>query len=605
MAIAVPRHDADADVPAARAPGQFARHPKTGAPYVAHPTETTKGWPGTKAELIALCTERGLTPFPPEAKVTAAFLQNLLGPCPKRVQYGRPSGLGKQIENLTNLQKWAERMVSLGIVSDDELLAEGRGLLELDRDSQEFREAADAIAVKAKRVALAHLAAERGTHHHELTEDADLDRDPVARMAAGEDLGVPQPTQRALVAAWELMLATYDIEILAVEATCVDDVWHQAGTLDRIARLRRDITFVMPTGEMVTLPAGTILILDIKTGRLRLDDAGFVSHWRAYAVQLASYAQSVPYDPDTDRRGEWPWPIDQRWAVIAHLDVLAALDGEAVCRLVLVDLEAGRAAGALCVAAREWEKRTDVFSLPIDKLAVSVPVPQLESSDGGGTAYPAPPEPASGPVPPAGPDAPHDRRAALSARYQALSDEDKRRYTEAKAGIDTGDLDAVERLLDEVDAFSVVVPLTPVAAMVEARRPVTLDDLDQGAAVANEDFEPLRAAVKALDAPARSWLEDVIVRAGGAGVAMKATHMRSFDLLRGLVELARHGHDDDELARELAATALGDVSPFFATTAGQAVGILAAPQARTFAELCVAFCADVASVDLRLRPAAA
>lgn len=67
-------------------------------------------------------------------------------------------------------------------------------------------------------------------------------------------------------------------------------------------------------------------------------------------------------------------PIDQRWAIIAHLDVLSALEGEAKCRLVLVDLEAGRHAGELCVAARQWEKRRDVFSIPTDDLTVSVPV---------------------------------------------------------------------------------------------------------------------------------------------------------------------------------------------------------------------------------------
>lgn len=42
-----------------RQPGQFARHAKTGAPYVAHPTETTKH-SGKKADLIALCAARSI-----------------------------------------------------------------------------------------------------------------------------------------------------------------------------------------------------------------------------------------------------------------------------------------------------------------------------------------------------------------------------------------------------------------------------------------------------------------------------------------------------------------------------------------------------------------
>ena len=81
------------DAPAERQPGQFARHPKTGAPYVAHPIETSQPT-GNKAELIAQCAERGIAV--PE-KATVAVLKQLLGPRPKRVAYGRPSGLGKQI----------------------------------------------------------------------------------------------------------------------------------------------------------------------------------------------------------------------------------------------------------------------------------------------------------------------------------------------------------------------------------------------------------------------------------------------------------------------------------------------------------------------------
>ncbi len=92
-------------------------------------------------------------------------------------------------------------------------------------------------------------------------------------------------------------------------------------------------------------------------------------------MQIASYAQATPYDVDTGERSEWQWPVDQRWALIAHLDVLAAIEGEATCRLVLVDLEAGREAGERCAWARRWEKRTDVFSLVTDSDETCVVVP--------------------------------------------------------------------------------------------------------------------------------------------------------------------------------------------------------------------------------------
>lgn len=165
--------------------------------------------------------------------------------------------------------------------------------------------------------------------------------------------------------------------------------------------------------------------------------------------------------------------IDQRWAIIAHLDILAALDGEAKCRLVLVDLEAGRHAGALCVAAREWEKRRDVFSIPTDDLTVSVPVEGLAAG------APTPPQQAGEVVVDTSPakiasDPPSEepaaqstavqappvelpdstggepaRRDALMARYKALHSHKKRRFK--ALGIVSTDLDAIERALVELE----------------------------------------------------------------------------------------------------------------------------------------------------------
>jgi hypothetical protein len=157
------------------------------------------------------------------------------------------------------------------------------------------------------------------------------------------------------------------------------------------------------------------------------------------------------------------------------------------------------------------------------------------------------------------------------------------------------------------DPFDGLEPLAPTHVGIKANaRPVTLADLDQGAPIPDADFDPLRTVTATLDAAAQSWLKGIITDAGGKGVAIKGQlHARSFDLLRGLVTLARHGHGEDEMARELAATALGSDDPFFAGTTGQAVGILDAAQASRFAALCVALCDDVTSVELRQRPAAA
>lgn len=250
------------------------------APWVSHPTETTKH-PGLKADLLALCTERGIA-VPDGATVPA--LHDLLGGKPKRVKYGSPSNLGTLIENGTNLAKWGERKVVEGLLADP-------SLLDVDPETANL----DGIVARAKRAARADLAADRGTHVHDLTECHDRGVDWGDKITAGEVLGIDKAQQTAVVAAWSAMLAEHGLEVLEIERAVVDDEWRQAGTLDRIVRCTRELRFALPTGEIRTIPAGTVVVLDIKTGSLRL----------AHSVQIASYAQSVPYDTETDTRGEW------------------------------------------------------------------------------------------------------------------------------------------------------------------------------------------------------------------------------------------------------------------------------------------------------------
>lgn len=166
----IPGYD---EPPAERAPGAFARHPGTGAPWVTHPTDACKRWPGRRADLIALCAQRGIEV--PE-KATVAQLNDILGPKPKMVMYGRPSSLGTQIENMTNLQKWAERAVALGIfllpadaLHDLRCLADDQ----LTLGDDDARPVLDKLAARAKHEAGAHLAAERGTFVHKLLEVVD------------------------------------------------------------------------------------------------------------------------------------------------------------------------------------------------------------------------------------------------------------------------------------------------------------------------------------------------------------------------------------------------------------------------------------------------
>jgi hypothetical protein len=574
----------DEQPPVERQPGQFARNHQ-GAPWVAHPTETTKHT-GNKADLIVECSRRGIEV---PAKVTVAQLHALLGERPCKVVYGRPSSLGKQIENTTNLQKWSERAEALGLYLDLDLLAPlaDLPLEQLTLDDPDARDLLDEIAVKAKNRAQAGLAAERGTHGHELTEDHDTEADYIERITRGEDLGLPADVQHALVGAWAQTLDTFGFEILAVEATVVDDHWRQAGTLDRIVRLTRPLRFVTALGEIVELPAGWVGICDIKTGRLRLDGNGFVSYWQSYAVQCASYAQSVPYDPDTDTRGEWGFEIDQRWAIIAHLDIGSALDGEATCRLVLVDLEAGRHAGALCVAAREWERRNDVFSLVTGDLAVTVPVEQ-DAASGISAATAQPATGAAAPVATTE-SAPGDgghRRRALLDRYEALDDDDKRRFCARNDHPD--DLDAVERLLDRIEATAAHNPAdTPGTA---ADRLPAPSSPDEGGPADPASVKALRERFATLPDEAQTWVNSLVAAGKAAGVSWSpgaAATVRRFELGRAVMAIAStdlNGQAED-VTRGLLGEATGrEEVEQEALPLGAAIGSLGAAEAIRFAQ---------------------
>ena len=124
---------------------------------------------------------------------------------------------------------------------------------------------------------------QRGTWCHTMTEHidngiawtADLDF-----VAEGVALGIPANIQLDIGRAWHRFKKAHGLTIVHNEATVVNDDLRVAGTLDRIVEWD-----------------GRTVVLDIKTG-------GKVAK-TAYAVQLARYAGSVPYDVHTDTRGVW------------------------------------------------------------------------------------------------------------------------------------------------------------------------------------------------------------------------------------------------------------------------------------------------------------
>jgi hypothetical protein len=127
---------------------------------------------------------------------------------------------------------------------------------------------------------------QRGTWVHTLTEQIDLgitlDDDDAAEFGQqGIDLGIPADIQLEIADGYVAFRRAHGLTAVHVEVKCVNDEHRVAGTIDRI-----DLT-----------ADGRYVVGDIKTG----GDVVKV----ATAVQMALYAGSVPYDIESETRGEW------------------------------------------------------------------------------------------------------------------------------------------------------------------------------------------------------------------------------------------------------------------------------------------------------------
>ena len=278
--------------------------------------------------------ERGFWRHP----VTRAAM--LVMPDGKSKQLRSPSGDFKNhLDETTNLEKWLQRQIVEGM-----LLMVPDNVPILPDDEKARRHVLDGVIVEALELAKANLAADRGTHTHLLSEMNDEGASWLSIAVQGEDLGIGTAEQQALVDAWNKLLDHYDLEIITSEVTVANDI--AAGTLDRTARCRRDLEFTRLDGSRVFIPAGTVLVLDVKTGGLRVGRKGEPLYWNGYRHQIGHYANSRPVfiDPDDPKGNVWhDWPEGEapstEHALIAHLDVASAIEnGVATARMVYVDL---------------------------------------------------------------------------------------------------------------------------------------------------------------------------------------------------------------------------------------------------------------------------
>ena len=304
--------------------------------------------------------------------------------------YIRASSYGDIIEDEYTLTWWKMRSVAYGMSRGHHLVVKAQSV-QSQTGSHNIAALKD-VCERALILAGADAGAITGTGLHVLSQ----------RVDEGEDLSWLDPNTLACLEAYRVLLAPF--EILATEGFVVHDRLGGAGSYDRVVRLPFDL--VWPDG--VVIPAGTILVIDVKTGKVKS-----MKYWSAdFTCQQLIYAEGVPYLPGVtilgdphkrsiqnvldvvDQPGDYgrvgweaigvPGEPSHRWSLILHVPQEAPWDAH----WERVDLDQARADAE--VARQAWErhrvKRADRFlALPASALPghPGNPLPLPTGGEGG------------------------------------------------------------------------------------------------------------------------------------------------------------------------------------------------------------------------------
>jgi hypothetical protein len=303
---------------------------------------------------------------------------------------GKPGGFtrattfAKSISDTYSLSMWQLRMGGKGLAMRPDLL------MRVASTSLDDRETLNNLMTEAKDAAGAKVGANLGTALHAFTEA--LDR--------GEDPKVPPPYQPHMKG-YTALLKKFNLKILDIERVVLCTEYDGgpaggrgvAGTLDRIAIFTKDTTVTLPTGRSYTFKKGTIVILDLKTGK----DLQY--GWLEIAVQLAIYARAkVRFDKQAKVWEPMPEDMNLNMALVVHLPATAPGD-KVKAEMYAVDIAAGHEIAALCTQVREVRKRKDLSTLlavveePVDPSSIPVDLESWGMSEAGETMEGAAPTP--------------------------------------------------------------------------------------------------------------------------------------------------------------------------------------------------------------------
>lgn len=254
----------------------------------------------------------------------------------------RATRLASVIADSYALNQWRNRMVAVGLANNRELYHRAKFL-----DVREDRTELESLCEDAIRLADAIDRAALGTRIHLATEQAD-------RRINGEDIEYTEPDLTHHVVNWKTALENAGIEIVAIEDIIAVASLGVAGRLDRIGRTTDPLTIRIGVKDprTITVPAGTYIIVDLKTGK-SLEHA-----WHEISVQLAIYANHTHRFREGAEGDDLKWyapllNMERRVALVVHIP---AMEGGAY--LYGVDIEKGWHGAQLARQVADWHAMT-------------------------------------------------------------------------------------------------------------------------------------------------------------------------------------------------------------------------------------------------------
>jgi hypothetical protein len=243
----------------------------------------------------------------------------------KNARYSRPSGYGKVLDDENSLVDWRIWKAMQGVAKSKSLQAAVGATAEEDKDERK----------RLRELALdrgsANEAADSGTALHKMTQ----------RFETPGDYFEPPEEFLPDLQAYADVLSKYGLMSEYIEVHMVNDGFRAAGTADRI--YRTTVPLEAPDGS--TLPAGTLILGDIKTGK-KMDFS-----LPGYCVQCAIYASGVMYDIHTESRIDTP-EINQEWALLIHMPV-----GKGWCELLWINIPLGLHGAWISQEVKNWQKK--------------------------------------------------------------------------------------------------------------------------------------------------------------------------------------------------------------------------------------------------------